>query len=76
MHYCCLQTIEENKKNYTKKKVNMAKKARELYHVFGNPSLRDFKVIIKSNSIKNCPIMIREIEIAEDIYGPDISTLK
>ncbi len=54
----------------------MAKKTRELYHAIGNPSLRDFKIIVKSNSIKNCLITVRDIEIAEDIYGPDISTLK
>ncbi len=76
MHYSCLLTIEENKKNYTKKERNMAKKTRELYHEIGNLSFRDFKIIITSNSIKNCPIMVKDIKIAEDIYGPDISMLK
>ena len=31
---------------------------------------------IRQNTIKNCPVTVEYIEIAEKIFGPDVSTLK
>ena len=35
-----------------------------------------FKAMLKSNIIKNCPVTAADVDIAEKIYGPAISTLK
>ena len=40
------------------------------------PSIRDYKNAIKYNYIKDCPVTIDDINIAEDIFGLDIHALK
>ena len=40
------------------------------------PHIKDLKNIIAINEVKNCPITIRDINIAEKIYGKDIASLK
>ena len=38
--------------------------------------MEDFKRIVRTNGLKNCPITIKDISIAEKIFGDDVSTLK
>ena len=71
-----IQTVEENKKYYTKRQLDDANKARELYHILGAPSTPAFKSMIRMNQIKDCPVTIDHINIADKIYGTDVSTLK
>jgi hypothetical protein len=47
-----------------------------LYHIIGCPSIENFKAILRQNVIKNCPVTIEDVNIAERIFGPDIGTLK
>ena len=47
-----------------------------LYHIVGSPTVEAFKAMLKGNVIKNCPITAADVDIAEKIYGPAISTLK
>jgi hypothetical protein len=61
---------------YTKRQVEDAKKARKLYSILGYPTVANFKHIIKQNLIKNCPVTVEDINIAEKIYGMDIAVLK
>ena len=69
-------SVEENKLLYTPRQVQQAQKARELYQALGNPSLKDFKAIIKMNSISNNPVTLADIKTAETIFGRDIGSLK
>ena len=71
-----VQTVEENKTFYSKRQVDRAKRARELLHALGCPSIADFKKAIKMNAIKDCPVTVEDIDIAESIYGPDVATLR
>ena len=71
-----VSTVNENRKNYTNRQFDRAKLARKLYHIVGAPSVQNFKALIKMNAIANCPVTIEDVNIAEDIFGPDISTLK
>ena len=71
-----VNTIEENKAFYTHQQYEKAKRARELYHAIGTPSIQDFKAIICMNMIANNPVTIEDIDIAERIFGPDIGSLK
>ena len=59
-----------------KQQVERAKAARKLYHTVGSPTVEAFKAMLKGNVIKNCPITAADVDIAEKIYGPAISTLK
>ena len=56
-----LNTIAELKSHYTKKEYDNALKAQETYQKLGYPSIQDFKDLIKSGMIKNCPVNIKDI---------------
>ena len=71
-----VQTVGENKIGYTKQQVERAKAARKLYHIVGSSTVEAFKVMLKGNVIKNCPVTAADVDIAEKFYGPAISTLK
>ena len=61
---------------YTKRQIKRAGRARVTYRTLGSLTVENFKNVLKQNLIKNCPVTIKDVEIAEDIFGPDISTLK
>jgi hypothetical protein len=44
--------------------------------VLGTPSLQDFKTIFMPNQIRNLPVTVDNVSIAEKIFGPDIGALK
>jgi Reverse transcriptase (RNA-dependent DNA polymerase) len=71
-----IDSVEENRSFYTERQYQRAKHARQVYHALGTPSVKDFKMIIVSNQIKNLPVTIEDINIAEKIFGPDIGSLK
>ena len=53
-----VQTIDDNKSFYSDRKISHAKRARELMHTLGCPSVADLKRIIKMNAIKDCPVTL------------------
>ena len=71
-----LNTVEEDKTFYTECQFERAKRARDLFHALGMPSIHDFKAIIRMNMINNNPVTTDDIKIAEKIFGPDVGTLK
>ena len=71
-----LNTVEVNKKLYTKRQVEWADAARALYEIIGYPSLRVFIHIISTNKIKDCPVTVEDVNISEKIYGPDMYAIK
>ena len=71
-----IDTVSENRKNYTQKQFEYAKRARKLYRMCGYPTMENFKILVESNQIQNCPVKPEEITIAENIFGPDMGALK
>jgi hypothetical protein len=71
-----MNSVEENKAFYTHRQFERAKRARDLYHAIGTPSLDDFRAIIRMNIIRNNPVTTEDIQLAEQIFGPDIGSLK
>ena len=71
-----VQTVADNARFYSQRQVARAKAARNLLHATGCPSVADLKNILKMNSIANCPITLDDVDIAEQIYGPDVASLK
>ena len=51
-------------------------KALELCRIIGSPSPRDFRHIVQTKQVTNCPLTIEDVKIMEKIYGPDVYTLK
>ena len=71
-----VSTVKENESFHTKREIERAREARRLYHAIGTPTIKNYKNIIRSNMIKNCPVTEQDIDLAEEIYGPDVSYLK
>jgi hypothetical protein len=42
----------------------------------GAPTIENFKHILHVGGIRNCDLTPQDVEIAEKIFGPDVSTLK
>eukprot|EP00529_Nitzschia_sp_RCC80_P034701 CAMPEP_0113456038 /NCGR_PEP_ID=MMETSP0014_2-20120614/8681_1 /TAXON_ID=2857 /ORGANISM="Nitzschia sp." /LENGTH=124 /DNA_ID=CAMNT_0000347479 /DNA_START=647 /DNA_END=1021 /DNA_ORIENTATION=- /assembly_acc=CAM_ASM_000159 len=70
-----VQSVDENMNFYTARQIETAKKARELLHALGSPSVEDLKKAIRIG-IKNSPVSIADVVIAEKIFGPDVGSLK
>jgi hypothetical protein len=71
-----IKTVKENRVGYTPKQFEQAKRARELYHIVGAPTIETFKTLIKMNSIRNCPVTMEDVNITEKIFGADMLSLK
>ena len=70
------QTVEDNTSMYSDRQVLRAKRARDLLHAIGCPSVADLKKVLKMNSISNCPVTEEDVQLAEKVFGPDVSSLK
>jgi hypothetical protein len=64
-----VDTVASKKSRYTNEDYSRAVLARQ-------PSTKDFLWIVARNQLPNCPITRDDILVAEDIFGPDIGSLK
>jgi hypothetical protein len=71
-----INTVKEDRAGYTQRQFEQAKRARELYHIVGTPTIETFKTLIKMNAIRNCPVTMEDVNIAKNIFGADMSSLK
>ncbi len=71
-----VDTVEGNKKGFSARDIERADEARKFQHVMGSPPLRNLKYFIRQGLVDNCPVTTKDLDIAEKIYGPDVSTLK
>jgi hypothetical protein len=71
-----VNTVAQNKTKYTNIDYSRASLARKIQMTIGRPSTSDFLHIIKNNLLPNCPITSRDILAADDIFGPDIGSIK
>ena len=71
-----VNTVKENKKNYTNNDYLHALRARELQVTMGQPSTATFVEALKSNGLLNCQVTPADVKAAEQIFGPDIGSLK
>ena len=71
-----IDSVKENMQGYTQREIQNAKKAREFYTMCMKLTVQNLKHLVNSNFIKNCPITINNINIAENVNGPNVGTLK
>jgi hypothetical protein len=71
-----VQTMQENYKGYTKREVLKAKKGHQGQAMIGNPSKGDYRGLVSSNMISNCPIATTNITNAHAIFGPDLASVR
>ena len=56
-----MSSVSENRKGYTERQFNEAKRARKLYHIVGCPTVENFKHILCENIIRNCPVTVEDL---------------
>jgi hypothetical protein len=71
-----VETVSGNKVSFTKRAIKGAEAARTLYSTLSYPSWPDFKWVIRSNQIKDCPVTIEDANNAYQIWGTNIAALK
>jgi hypothetical protein len=67
-----INTVKENRVGYTQRQFEQAKRAQELYHIVGMPTIKSFIAIIKMNGIKNCPVTTEDVNNAKKIFGTNL----
>ena len=73
-----VNTVDKNKSRYTNREYQSALLApRKIQNTVGRSSTRNFTNIVRQNLLKNCPVTTEEgIMVAEDIFGPNLGSLK
>jgi len=71
-----LETVADNLKLYTKRKQKDAKLARIAFHGTGCKPIPKHKAFLKGGYIRDCPVLLEDVDWAVDIFGPDCSHLK
>ena len=71
-----LQSVANNKQNFTRREIAHADRARRLYRHLGRPSEQQFQDILQKNLLRDCPVTPDDAKRAYHIYGPDLATLK
>jgi hypothetical protein len=71
-----IDTIKTNREGFTERDYERAKRAGKALALVGYPSPKDFKHMVSSNMIKNCPVNYTDVANATTIFGPDLATLK
>jgi hypothetical protein len=71
-----VKTEESNMRLYSKRQVARVDKARSLFASLGFPSQKDFMWILRSNQIKDSPVMVEDAMAAFKIWGPIVAALK
>ncbi len=71
-----VQTVQKNYEGYTKREVLKAKEVHQGQAMIGNPSKGDYRGLVSSNMISNCPIAPTDITNARAIFGPDLASVR
>jgi hypothetical protein len=71
-----VQTIRQHYEGFTQRKVKDAIFAHKAQAMTGYPSDTQFQAMVRSNTIKNCPIKPDHITNAHSIFGPSITGVR
>ena len=71
-----IETIEGNKAKFTKRDVKKADIVRRFQHVAGHPSDQTIIHMATKRTIKDNPIVPRDVRIANKILGPSVYSIK
>ena len=74
--YTMLSTVAEQKKLFSRREIQSANAARDLYRKIGRPAEAEFQSILRNNLIRNCPVTPDNAKRALIIYGPDIAVIE
>ena len=75
-YFTIVNTVSKNKEGFTARNIKGEKAAKDLYAMLIYPSVKDYKWVVHSNQIKNCPLMLQDVNVAQNFWGKDIPSLK
>ena len=64
------------KKVSQREKIKGAEVARSLYATLIYPSPKDYKLVVRRNQIKNCPVTVLDVEVTWKVWIKNIVSLK
>jgi hypothetical protein len=71
-----VNTVGNNREGFTNRAYSKAKQARRAIGMLGYPSEKDFRNMVSSNMITNCPVTPTDIIAANKIFGPNVASIK
>jgi hypothetical protein len=71
-----VNTVSGNKEGFSQRQLKGAELAKSLYAKLGYPSPKDYRWIIQSNQISDCPVTVQDVDNAHTIWGKNIAALK
>ena len=71
-----MDTVKKNRKNYTARQFERAKRARLLSHMAGHPTDDKLKQLLRMNVIQNCPVVPEDVDLMVKIFGSTVSRMK
>jgi len=69
-------TLKETLEGFSTREIQDARLARKLYNIAGTPSARALKYLIQSNTVKNNPFTLKDVKVADEIFGQQPSVIK
>jgi hypothetical protein len=75
-HLAFVNTVSENKEEFTKRQIKVSETTTALYTTLSHPYMKDFKWATHSNQIKDCPVTVQDVDVAIKIWGKNITVLK
>ena len=70
-----VSTVANNSLKYTKRTYKRAVLARKLQNIIMRPSSRQYMDVVVDH-LRDCPVTKADIQAAEDIFGPNLGSLK
>ena len=61
---------------HSKREWKRAVEARSTHNKVGAPSVKDCKALVRCGSLKNDPVTIKDVDVAEDTFGPELAALQ
>ncbi len=71
-----IQTVEEIKRNFTKRELEKAEEARRLYVIVGRPGRKIFEDILRKGCLINNDLTVQDYRNALQVCGEDLGVLK
>jgi hypothetical protein len=71
-----INTVADNQYKYSNRDYSRALLARKIQRIVGRPSTRQFLNILNNNTLPNSPVTYHDVMAAENIFGPDVGSLK
>ena len=71
-----VNTVRENFEVYMHHKVMKAMEARHIQGMIANPTKREFAGMVREKLLTNCPVTLRDVDNANQIFDPDLANLR